>query len=29
MVVGCGKEGAPSLVIGIESGKLTINRNSR
>jgi len=29
MVLGSGKEDTPSLGIGIESGKLIINRNSR
>jgi len=29
MVLGSGKEGAPSLGIGFESGKVIINRNSR
>jgi len=29
MVLGNGKEGAPSFGIGIDSEKLIINRNSR
>jgi len=29
MIVESGKEGAPSLGIGIDIGKLIINRNSR
>jgi len=29
MVLGSGKECAPSLGLGIEGGKLIINRNSR